>query len=61
MHAQISLYPPIFIVGFPGEEEKDFEKTMELIEYVVYDQSYSFLYSARPGTPAAYLQGPQCP
>ena len=45
-----------FIVGFPGEEEKDFEKTMELIEYVVYDQSYSFLYSARPGTPAAYLQ-----
>ena len=45
-----------FIVGFPGEEEKDFEKTMELIEYVVYDQSFSFLYSARPGTPAAYLQ-----
>ena len=45
-----------FIVGFPGEEEKDFEKTMELIEYVVYDQSYSFLYSPRPGTPAAYLQ-----
>ena len=45
-----------FIVGFPGEEEKDFEKTMELIEYVCYDQSFSFLYSARPGTPAAYLQ-----
>ncbi len=45
-----------FIVGFPGEEEKDFEKTMELIEYVGYDQSFSFLYSARPGTPAAYLQ-----
>ncbi len=45
-----------FIVGFPGEEEKDFEKTMELIEYVVYDQSFSFLYSMRPGTPAAYLQ-----
>ena len=45
-----------FIVGFPGEEEKDFEKTMELIEYVIYDQSFSFLYSTRPGTPAAYLQ-----
>ena len=47
-----------FIVGFPGEEEKDFEKTMELIEYVGYDQSYSFLYSARAGTPAAYLEDP---
>ena len=47
-----------FIVGFPGEEEKDFEKTMELIEYVGYDQSYSFLYSARAGTPAAFLEDP---
>ena len=47
-----------FIVGFPGEDEGDFEKTMELIEYVVYDQSYSFLYSARAGTPAAFLDDP---
>jgi len=47
-----------FIVGFPGEDEEDFDKTMELIDYVGYDQSYSFLYSARPGTPAATLPDP---
>ncbi|MBC6413830.1 MAG: tRNA (N6-isopentenyl adenosine(37)-C2)-methylthiotransferase MiaB [Chromatiales bacterium] len=47
-----------FIVGFPGEDKGDFEKTMELIEYVGYDQSYSFLYSARAGTPAALLDDP---
>lgn len=42
-----------FIVGFPGESEEDFEKTMKLIEDVYYDNSFSFIYSPRPGTPAA--------
>jgi tRNA-2-methylthio-N6-dimethylallyladenosine synthase len=42
-----------FIVGFPGETEQDFEDTMALIEEVGYDSSYSFIFSARPGTPAA--------
>ena len=42
-----------FIVGFPGESEEEFEDTMRLIEAVVFDFSYSFIYSARPGTPAA--------
>ena len=45
-----------FIVGFPGETEHDFEQTMTLIEDVGFDQSFSFIYSARPGTPAASLQ-----
>ena len=44
-----------FIVGFPGESDDDFERTMALIEEVGYDQSFSFLYSRRPGTPAAAL------
>src|SRR5690606_10846965 len=44
-----------FIVGFPGETDKDFEQTMKLIEDVGFDFSYSFVYSARPGTPAADL------
>ncbi len=44
-----------FIVGFPGESEKDFEQTMNLIADVGFDFSYSFIYSARPGTPAAEL------
>jgi len=44
-----------FIVGFPGETEDDFEKTMKLIDEVAFDASFSFLYSARPGTPAAEL------
>src|SRR5690606_17384575 len=44
-----------FIVGFPGESEKDFEQTMKLIEDVGFDFSYSFIYSSRPGTPAADL------
>ena len=44
-----------FIVGFPGETERDFEATMDLIAEVGFDQSYSFLYSRRPGTPAASL------
>jgi tRNA-2-methylthio-N6-dimethylallyladenosine synthase len=42
-----------FIVGFPGETERDFEATMDLIEDVGFDQSFSFIYSRRPGTPAA--------
>ena len=44
-----------FIVGFPGETERDFEATLELIADVGFDQSYSFIYSRRPGTPAASL------
>ena len=44
-----------FIVGFPGETDTDFEKTMELIESVGFDASFSFIYSARPGTPASDL------
>ncbi len=45
-----------FIVGFPGETQADFEKTMKLIEDVGFDQSFSFIYSRRPGTPAADLE-----
>lgn len=45
-----------FIVGFPGETEEDFEKTMQLIEHVGFDTSFSFVYSPRPGTPAADLE-----
>ncbi len=45
-----------FIVGFPGETEEDFEKTMDLIHAVGYDTSFSFIYSPRPGTPAADLE-----
>ena len=44
-----------FIVGFPGETDEDFEATMQLIEQIGFDQSYSFIYSARAGTPAANL------
>lgn len=42
-----------FIIGFPGETDEDFEATMNLINTVGYDMSFSFIYSARPGTPAA--------
>ena len=45
-----------FIVGFPGETEKDFEQTMQLVADVDFDFSYSFIYSPRPGTPAAELK-----
>jgi tRNA-2-methylthio-N6-dimethylallyladenosine synthase len=44
-----------FIVGFPGETDEDFERTMSLIEDVGFDASFSFIYSPRPGTPAADL------
>ncbi len=45
-----------FIVGFPGETAEDFEKTMKLIDDIGFDASFSFVYSSRPGTPAAELQ-----
>jgi tRNA-2-methylthio-N6-dimethylallyladenosine synthase len=47
-----------FIVGFPGETAEDFEATMNLIAQVGFDQSFSFIFSARPGTPAASLPDP---
>jgi tRNA-2-methylthio-N6-dimethylallyladenosine synthase len=47
-----------FIVGFPGETDADFEATMDLIDEVGFDTSFSFIYSARPGTPAADLPDP---
>lgn len=46
-----------FIVGFPGESEQDFEDTMQLVRDVTFASCYSFKYSARPGTPAANMQG----
>ena len=45
-----------FIVGFPGESSRDFQRTMDLIETVKFDASFSFIYSPRPGTPAAKLE-----
>ncbi len=45
-----------FIVGFPGETDEDFEKTMKLIEEIGFDASFSFVYSPRPGTPALELE-----
>ncbi len=44
-----------FIVGFPGETDDDFERTMDLIHTIGFDHSFSFVYSARPGTPASQL------
>ncbi|MFT6016604.1 MAG: tRNA-2-methylthio-N6-dimethylallyladenosine synthase, partial [Candidatus Azotimanducaceae bacterium] len=44
-----------FIIGFPGETDADFEDTMNLIAEIGFDHSFSFIYSARPGTPAADL------
>jgi len=44
-----------FIIGFPGETEDDFEQTMKLIEDIGFDTSFSFIYSQRPGTPAAFM------
>lgn len=44
-----------FIIGFPGETDEDFEQTMNLIAQVNFDMSFSFIYSARPGTPAAEM------
>lgn len=45
-----------FIIGFPGETDQDFEDTMNLIHEIGFDTSFSFVYSARPGTPAAELE-----
>jgi tRNA-2-methylthio-N6-dimethylallyladenosine synthase len=45
-----------FIIGFPGETEEDFAATMNLIGEIGFDHSFSFIYSARPGTPAAELE-----
>jgi tRNA-2-methylthio-N6-dimethylallyladenosine synthase len=47
-----------FIVGFPGETEADFDKTMSLIDEIGFDGAFSFVYSARPGTPAADFDDP---
>jgi tRNA-2-methylthio-N6-dimethylallyladenosine synthase len=47
-----------FIIGFPGETDADFAATMKLIEDIGFDMSFSFVYSARPGTPAAELPDP---
>ena len=44
-----------FIVGFPGETDEDFAATIKLIEDIGFDTSFSFIYSARPGTPAAEI------
>lgn len=51
----ISLSTDI-IIGFPGETEEDFQKTMNLVQEMDFDHSFSFIYSARPGTPAAELE-----
>ena len=45
-----------FIVGFPGETKQDFQETLELVEEVKFDKSYSFIFSPRPGTPAAKMK-----
>ncbi|MCB1587613.1 MAG: tRNA (N6-isopentenyl adenosine(37)-C2)-methylthiotransferase MiaB, partial [Xanthomonadales bacterium] len=47
-----------FIVGFPGETEADFQATLKLVEEIGFDQSFSFIYSRRPGTPASNLPDP---
>lgn len=54
IRADISLTSD-FIVGFPGETDEDFADTMNLIQEIGFDQSFSFIYSPRPGTPAAQL------
>ena len=47
-----------FIVGFPGETEEDFQQTIDLAKTIEFDTSYSFVFSARPGTPAEFLEDP---
>ena len=54
VHPDIALSSD-FIVGYPGETERDFEDTLSLVEELNFDLSFSFIYSARPGTPAADL------
>ncbi len=48
------------IVGFPGETDKDFEETMTLLEEIRFESAFSFIYSPRPGTPAAEISGDEC-
>ena len=48
-----------FIVGFPGETEQDFQDTLSLVKSIYFDRSFSFIYSPRPGTPAANLFDPE--
>jgi tRNA-2-methylthio-N6-dimethylallyladenosine synthase len=50
-----------FIVGFPGETETDFRDTLSLIDEVGFASAYSFMYSPRPGTPAAEMNDPATP
>ena len=50
-----------FIIGFPGETDADFQATMKLIRDVGFDTSFSFIYSARPGTPAAFMPDDTAP
>ncbi len=54
----IFLYLLILLLVFPGETEQDFEDTMNLIHEIGFDSSFSFIYSKRPGTPAANLPDP---
>ncbi len=54
IRAEVSLSSD-FIIGFPGETDEDFEATMNLIDDVGFDTSFSFIYSPRPGTPAAFI------
>jgi tRNA-2-methylthio-N6-dimethylallyladenosine synthase len=50
-----------FIIGFPGETDDDFDKTMQLVKELNFDHSFSFIYSPRPGTPAANLNDTTTP
>ena len=45
-----------FIVGFPGETDKDFQDTMDIVDEVGFDESFSFIYSPRPNTPASEME-----
>ncbi len=61
IHALKQVRPDItistdMIVGFPGETDKDFEQTLDLVRKIGFDQSFSFIYSPRPGTPAASFE-----
>ena len=50
-----------FIVGFPGETQEDFQDTLDVIDSVKFDESFSFIYSPRPNTPAAKMEDDVCP